>query len=255
MTKVAAYQAPLLPGGSMEAIDLIAAQVRTCESIGVKMLCCPEGILGGLADYAERPYAIAIDAKSGQLQRAMAPIASDTVTTILGFTEIGDDGRLFNAAAIIHKSLVVGLYRKRHPAINSSIFAAGHETPVFTVGGLTFGIVICRDSTYRELARGMVDSGATMLFVPTNNGLPPLKGGAEIVGHARDTDIALARANNVPVIRADVAGRADGLVSHGSSCIVDRDGTVLRTATPLDVELIVAEIETKPVPLAEVESV
>ena len=82
-----------------------------------------------------------------------------------------------------------------------------------------------------------------------------MKGGAEIVGHARDTDIALARANNVPVIRADVAGRADGLVSRGSSGIVDRDGTVLRTATPLDVELTVAEIETKPVPLAEVESV
>jgi len=255
MTKVAAYQAPLLPSGSMEAIGLIAAQVRTCESIGVTFLCCPEGILGGLADYAIRPYEIAIDVQNGQLQRALTPIASETVTTILGFTEIGDNGRLFNSAAVVHKGVVVGLYRKLHPAINRSIYESGHDTPVFKIGDLTFGIVICRDSTYREPARLMADRGATALFVPTNNGLPPMKGGVEIVEEARDADIARAKENNVSVIRADVAGRADGLVSYGASGIVDRNGTVLHVAKQLEVELVVAEIETKPVPLAKAESV
>ena len=87
--KVAAYQAPLLASGSMEAIDLIAIQVRSCESAGVEILCCPEGVLGGLADYASRPSAIAIDVQNGQLERVLAPIASETVTTIPGFTEMG----------------------------------------------------------------------------------------------------------------------------------------------------------------------
>jgi len=241
--KVAAYQAPLLPSGSTQAISLIAAQVRICESIGVKFLCCPEAVIGGLADYASRPYEIAIGVQNGPLQRAVTPFASDTVTTILGFTEIGDDGRLFNAAAVVHKGAVVGLYRKRHPAINSSIYEPGHDTPVFTVGHLTFGIVICRDSTYRELAQGMADRGATALFVPTNNGLPPAKGGVEVVEHARDTDVARATENGVSVIRADVAGRADGLVSYGASGIVDRQGATLRAAKPLEVELVVAEID------------
>jgi predicted amidohydrolase len=241
MTKVAAYQAPLLPSGSAEAIDLIGVQVRRCESIGVEFLCCPEGALGGLADYVSRPYEIAIDVKRGQLQRALAPITSETVTTIVGFTEI-DDGRLFNTAAIVHKGLVIGLYRKLHPAINRSIYGSGHDTPVFKAGDLTFGVLICRDSTYSEPARVMADRGATALFVPTNNGLPPTKGGIDIVGHARETDIARAKGNGVSVIRADVAGRADGLVSYGSSGIVDRDGTVLQTAKPLEVGLVVAEI-------------
>jgi hypothetical protein len=31
MVKIAAYQAPLLANGSMEAIGLIAQQVRACE--------------------------------------------------------------------------------------------------------------------------------------------------------------------------------------------------------------------------------
>ncbi len=49
--KVAAYQAPLLPAGSMEALPLIRARVAECERRGVEILCCPEAILGGLADF------------------------------------------------------------------------------------------------------------------------------------------------------------------------------------------------------------
>jgi predicted amidohydrolase len=43
------------------------------------------------------------------------------------------------------------------------------------------------------------------------------------------------------VVRADVAGRAPGLVAYGTSAIVGPDGTVLACAAPGD-ELIVAEI-------------
>ena len=48
----------------------------------------------------------------------------------------------------------------------------------------------------------------------------------------------------------DVAGRAHGLVSYGSSGIVDRDGTVLQTARQFETGLVVAEIETNPMALA-----
>src|SRR2546429_4453871 len=147
MMKVAAYQTPLLPSGSAEVIDLIAVQVRACEAIDVEFLCCPEGVLGGLADYASRPYEIAINAREGQLQQALEPIASETVTTILGFTEI-DDGRLFNSAAVVCKGVVTGLYRKHHPAINRSIYESGHDRPAFKGHDLTVGILIWRDSTY-----------------------------------------------------------------------------------------------------------
>ena len=144
--KVAAYQAPLLPSGSTEvALRLIREQIERCESEGVEILCCPEGVLGGLADYAPRPTAIAIDC--GQLNRVLAPLASDRVTTILGFTETAGSGQLYNSAAVFHKGSVVGVYRKLYPAINTSVYAAGDSMPVFVVGDVTFGIVICRDAT------------------------------------------------------------------------------------------------------------
>ena len=103
---------------------------------------------------------------SGQLNDVLKPLASNTVTSIIGFTDRGDDGQLFNAAAVFHQGSVLGVYRKVHPAIRRSVYAAGDEAPVFRLGDVTFGIVICLDTTYLEPARSMVASGATALFVP-----------------------------------------------------------------------------------------
>jgi predicted amidohydrolase len=239
--KVAAYQAPLLPCGSMEAVELIRKRVEWCEAEGVEILCCPEAVLGGLADHAARPVDFAMNVESGQLSAALTPLASGTVTTILGFTEISG-GELYNSAAVFHQGAVAGLYRKLHPAIRKSVYRAGDRVPVFTVGGLTFGIVICNDSNFSEPARLMAAQGATALFVPTNNGLPQEK--ADVVDDARKAGIARATENSVWVIRADVAGRAGDLVSYGSSSIVEPDGTVLQSARRLTEDLLVADLGT-----------
>jgi 5-aminopentanamidase len=238
--RVAAYQAPLLPSGSMEALELIRERVAWCETAEVEILCCPEAILGGLADDAACPTGIAFDVESGQLSAALTPLASDTVTTILGFTEISGIGQLYNSAAVFHKGAIAGVYRKLYPAIRKSVYRAGDRIPVFTVGALTFGIVICNDSNYLEPARIIASQGATALFVPTNNGLPVEK--ADVVEQTRNVDIALAIDNGVTVVRADVAGRTADLVSYGSSGIVDPGGTVRQSARRLAEDLLVADL-------------
>ena len=50
--RVAAYQAPLSACRRTEAVPLISEQVARSETLGVEILCCPEGVIGGLADYA-----------------------------------------------------------------------------------------------------------------------------------------------------------------------------------------------------------
>ncbi len=144
--KVAAYQAPVDSCYSHDAIVNIREQVRQCEARGIEFLCCPEAALGGLADYVDDPHEIAIDINAGELDLVLSPLASDLVTTIIGFTEVDALGLLYNTAAVYHRGSIVGLYRKHHPAIHSSRYAAGTETPVFTIGACTFGILICRDS-------------------------------------------------------------------------------------------------------------
>src|SRR5215831_12919713 len=132
--KVAAYQAPLLPAGSPEAIEFIREQVLRCESEGISILCCPEAILGGLADYSENPLKFALRTDAGQLDDALAPLVSNTVTSIVGFTELADDDRLYNAAAVFHQGRVSGLYRKLYPAVRRSVYSPGSAVPVFRVG-------------------------------------------------------------------------------------------------------------------------
>ena len=82
--KVAAYQAPLLAAGSMDALDLIRRRVAECESQGATILCCPEAILGGLADNCDDPARFAIAADSGP--RRIGACCLRHVTTIVGFT-------------------------------------------------------------------------------------------------------------------------------------------------------------------------
>jgi 5-aminopentanamidase len=243
--KVAAYQAPLAAINSFDVLELMREQIAVCEAQGVEILCCPEGVLGGLADYTDTPLDFALEVESGQLHKVLAPLASERIITILGFTETDRAGRLYNAAAVFHQDAVIGVYRKLYPAINHSVYTAGDQIPVFTVGELTFGILLCRDSTYYEPARIMAAQGAAALFVPTNNGLPPGRVGPEIVDEARNTDMARAMENSVAVIRADVVGQTESLLSYGSSGIVNHDGQVLQAARPLVPDLIIADIQTR----------
>jgi len=237
--KVAAYQAPLLPPGA-DTLDVIRCAVKHCEDERVEMLCCPEAILGGLADYVSNPSGHAID--TSDVGRALAPLASDRVTTIVGFTERAANGALHNAAAVLHRGSSAGIYRKRHPAINRSVYTAGTDTPVFTINGLTFGIIICNDSNHPELPSAIAARGARVLFVPSNNGLPPEKSYPELVADTRRLDEAIAIAHRMWVVRADVAGSSAGLVSDGSSAIADPDGRIVAVARPGTPDLLIAEI-------------
>src|SRR5687767_4566495 len=113
----------------MAALEMIRERVRWCEAEGVDVLLCPEGVLGGLADDLPRPSDIAIDVENGDLGRVLQPLASATVTTIVGFSE-ASSGALYNSAAVYAQGQVLGVYRKRHPARRVSVYAAGTQSPV-----------------------------------------------------------------------------------------------------------------------------
>jgi predicted amidohydrolase len=67
-------------------------------------------------------------------------------------------------------------------------------------------------------------------------------GSLEAMHEARATDLATAIESRVWVIRADVAGENDELMSYGSSGIVDRDGKVVHEANLKKADLLVADV-------------
>lgn len=238
--RIAAYQAPLLPGGSTAALEMIRERVRCCEAQGVSVLLCPEGVLGGLADDVERPSDIAISVENGDLARVLRPLSSETVTTIVGFSEASGEGP-YNSAAVYSRGAVAGVYRKRHPARRVSVYAVGAESPVFEAGGLRFGIMICNDTNFPDLADDMVARGARLLLVPSNNALRTEI--ADVVELTRAVDVETAHRCGVPVVRADVAGRTSTRVAFGTSAIIDARGEVVQAGTPFAEELLVADLE------------
>jgi 5-aminopentanamidase len=237
--KVAALQVPL---GSVagDALALIRRRADQCEAEDVKILCCPEAVAGGLADYARDPFKTAVPT-SGILT-FLGPVANARLTVIVGFTELSSDGGLYNSAAVVRLGTLMGVYRKRHPAIRRSVYRAGKDAPVFHADGVCFGILICYDSTFRGRGAEMASLGARVLFIPTNNALPAPTTPTEIVAEARMCDMALATENGCWVVRSDVAGVADCLRSEGSSAITSPAGRTVSTASPFGEDLLVAEI-------------
>jgi len=172
----------------------------------------------------------------------LEPLASRTVTAIVGFTELAPGGLLYNSAAVLHEGAIAGIYRKHHPAIRRSVYQAGSEAPVFRIGGLVFGIVICNDSNFPEPAANMASQGAKVLFVPSNNALPLARASVDLIAASRDADRARAIGNRMWVVRADVAGRTGGLVSYGSSGVVNPDGEIVASAPMLAEHLLIVDL-------------
>jgi 5-aminopentanamidase len=230
--KIAVYQSPVSATiARTSAIELVAEQMEWCDSNHVDLLCCPEAMLGGLADYSQNPRGLALNIVDGEFKPVLSRLESYAVTCVFGFTERGGTGELYNAAAVVKEGSLVGVYRKVHPAINSSVYTAGDRASVFHVNRLCFGIMICRDSNYPEFARSLVARGAAAILVPSNNALPHGRATPGIVKEARAADVARATENGVPVARADVVGQTEDLRGYGSSGITGPNGTLLAQAS------------------------
>ena len=137
-----------------------------------------------------------------------SPLANDLVTTIVGFTERSSD-LLCNSAAVFHRGAVIGI---------------GY------------------DSSFPELAGQLRAPGASALFVPWNNGMPPDRGGAELVELARAADRHNAVENSLWVVRPDVAGHDGACVSYGSSPITHPQERLICASTTLSEDLPIAQI-------------
>jgi predicted amidohydrolase len=123
--------------------------------------------------------------------------------------------------------------------------------------GPTFGWAkagICSGSTFPNARRSRAGSplvlaarGAALLVVPVHGGHRP---DTELALHARGTNVLIARAveNSVPLIAADVAGLQGERVSHGTTTIVDSQGTILAAAPELEEGVVVADVDADACP-------
>ena len=239
--RVAAYQAPDRSFPARGGAELVAAYLDRAQAEGVDIVCCPEALIGELANESDgdTPATVALSIVDGELEDAIAPLLGWDMTIVVGFTERGAGGQMHNAAAVISDSTISGIYRKTYPG--SSACVAGMELPIFHHRNVQFGVLICNDAHYIEPARVLAARGAQLLMVPVHGGHRLEK---ENAWRARGTNVLVARAveNGIPLVAADVAGWQGERVCHGTTAIVDAQGTVVAAARQLEEDFIVADI-------------
>lgn len=151
-----------------------------------------------------------------------------------GFAELGEDGALYNSAAVVGPEGLVAVYRKTHLWDREKLFftPGSDPPPVVETPFGRIGIAVCYDLYFPELTRGLALAGADVIVVPANLPLFPRPEGE------RPVEIALAQAtahvNKVWVAVCDRSAREDERGVHwtGASCIVDPDGWL--AAGPVD---------------------
>ncbi|MBF0544171.1 MAG: carbon-nitrogen hydrolase family protein [Candidatus Riflebacteria bacterium] len=154
------------------------------------------------------------------------------------------EGSVFNSAALIGPSGIMGVYRKTHPFPSERKEAGGWTTPgnqsccIETEIG-KIGLVICYDGDFPELARVTTLKGAEIICRPSAF--------MRTFDHWELTNRARAYDNHVYWIASNAVGPdASGAYFFGSSMIIHPSGFKIAQARASD-EFIWSELDPDPI--------
>ena len=150
------------------ALDCATDMAALAEAEGAALLCFPEGFLQGYLTEETPARRNALDLTSRAFEAVLNRFPKTGPMIVMGLIEV-EEGRLFNAAIVADRGVVVGRYRKAHLLAGEQIFEAGSDSPIFEVAGLRFGINICYDTNFPKAAQKVADLGASLIVCPSDN--------------------------------------------------------------------------------------
>jgi predicted amidohydrolase len=225
----------------------LAAVRRTIALAGEQradFLCLPEAFVGGYAtrEVAERA-ALSLD--DPRLHAVAGEAAERDMVLLLGLSERLHSGQIGNTIAIYEGGRRLGLYRKTmltEQDAREMGYCRDYDLPVFRAKGVTFGCIVCHDSSFIEPAMTLAYKGAQIIFSPHYNALP-----AEVMDdhriRVRNNHIGLAALLNVYVVRANVVVTDGQGLGYGDSAVFAPGGLPLAEAGLFRETLIVADID------------
>ena len=165
------------------------------------------------------------------------------VLTMVGFVDRDDEGRLYNAAALLGAGRVLQVYRKRElPNYGvfdeERYFDQGAHDVVMDLRGIAAALTVCEDIWLPETVTRLVAGGARIVL---NISASPFHAGK---GAAREEMLrARARDNNVWIAYCNLVGGQDELVFDGRSVVIAPDGTVVGRAESFAQDMLVVRAD------------
>src|SRR3990167_3905489 len=164
------------------------------------------------------------------------------ITAVIGFVDSRED--IYNAAAVIHKGEVAGIYHKmflpNYGVFDEDRYFQAGTTPLnIVLKGITIGIGICEDIWYQEgPARAQAACGAEIIV---NINASPYHMGK--VKFRKEMISTRASDNNVIVAYNNMVGGQDELIFDGQGMIIDEKGMVIARGKAFEEDLIVADLD------------
>ena len=227
-------------GGIRDNLDRMDALAETAANRGADLICFPEMNISGYASReAMAPHAEPIP---GPITTALEDMAAHRKLTILaGMAETGPGGELFASHVVIRPGDAPEVYRKLHLAPpEQPQFTAGDRIPVFTDGDLTFGIQLCYDAHFPELATHMAVKGVDVIFMPHAS-----PRGDALQKHQSWMRHLPARAydNGVFVVACNQVGdNGAGLSFPGNAVVIGPSGDIIAENLNGETGLLVADL-------------
>jgi predicted amidohydrolase len=235
--------APRVGAGEQNRQAVIEA-IRHAVDAGAQIVVLPELTTSGYVLRSEaEARGLALQPADGALDGWAKAAAGGDSVVVGGFAELGDDGLVYDAAAVVDASGVLAIYRKTHLWLDEPrIFAVGDESPpVIETRAGRIGVAICYDLFFPEVTRDLARAGAEIIASPTCS---PLLS-ADVTN--ADIGIAVARAaahvNRVFIAVCDRCGTERGMSWAGRSVIVDPEGRVVSGPPGDRPEMILADCE------------
>jgi predicted amidohydrolase len=242
MSRIAVQQLAPVLGDLERNRSLALAAIREAIEAGADIVVLPELITSGYVFESPAEAAeVAIDREHELLREWADEARRGDAVVIGGFCERGDNGLLYNSAALIDGTGLRAVYRKLHLWDHEKlIFEPGDAAPpVLDTRVGRVGVLLCYDLEFPELTRWIALAGAQLLAVPTNWPLVPRPEG-ERPPEALIA-MAAARVNRMAVACADRLGTERGVEWTGGSILVGVDGWAV--AERRDTGLLVADVD------------
>ena len=240
--RIALAQVNPTVGALAENAELLLRAAQAAAARGAQLVAFPELALAGYPpeDLVFKPHFLS-DA-AAELRRLAAALPP-ALLVIVGYPE-ADDGKIFNAAAVLHGGAILATYRKmllpNYGVFDEQrLFTPGAKPLVLEAAGVRIGLHICEDSWVlhgapcRRLRGAGLDLLLNVSASPYHHRKLALREGVlrQMGQHLR-----------APVAYCNLVGGQDELVFDGASLLLAADGRELARARQFEEDLLLIEV-------------